>query len=75
MEEFMASELLGAAARDEAFEVIGEYVPTAKNSVVKGMYARLGFGQDGEPNYYSFKVRDEAIPECKFIHHGNRSSE
>jgi len=53
-EQFMLRGLIGMAAAMGVRRVLGEYVATAKNDVVAGLYARLGFSWgDG-----SFFVRD-----------------
>jgi FkbH-like protein len=53
-EQFMLRGLIGMAAVMGVRRLLGEYEPTAKNDVVAGLYARLGFsGGDG-----SFFVRD-----------------
>lgn len=52
MEEFIVNKMI-AVAREAGFErVIGEYVPTAKNSMVADIYPRLGFTPAGD-NLYS----------------------
>jgi FkbH-like protein len=42
MEEFIASEILGYAKRFNG-RVVGRYIPTAKNGLVRDLYSRLGF--------------------------------
>lgn len=53
MEYAMLDELVRAAKEQGIAEIIGNYYPTAKNSMVKGLYADFGFekiGEDGEGN-------------------------
>ena len=55
MEEFIINEAV-AAARDQGFdEIRAEYIPTAKNALVKDIYERLGFTRTGE-NTFCAKV-------------------
>jgi FkbH-like protein len=43
MEEFIAAEILDVAHARNCRAVIGRYVPSLKNKLVSGLYARLGF--------------------------------
>lgn len=67
MEDFMCEELLRAAQKEDVSHVFGEYIPTAKNVLVKELYSRLGFIENGSPNRYSFNILNSRIPECNFI--------
>ena len=68
MEDFMCACLLSAAQREGAQAVIGEYVPSEKNAVVSGLYARLGFeASPADPRQYVFTLADRPTFACKFI--------
>jgi FkbH-like protein len=43
MEEFIANEIQAAAQARGCTRIIGRYRPSAKNGLVAGLYARLGF--------------------------------
>lgn len=43
MEEFIADKILQTAAAHGFQKVIGEYIPTAKNAMVKDLYENMGF--------------------------------
>ncbi|MBI5725302.1 MAG: HAD-IIIC family phosphatase [Planctomycetes bacterium] len=45
VEEFFFNALLARAAKLGCRKLIGEYIPTAKNAVVKNLYDRLGFAR------------------------------
>jgi FkbH-like protein len=49
MEEFIANEVRAYARRFNA-RVIGRYIPTAKNTLVRNLYERLGFRRIAEEN-------------------------
>ena len=68
MEEFMFF-ALQAAARDEgAQELLGEYLPTAKNQLVEGLYARLGFRELPDcPGQWLFDLREQPLAAPRFI--------
>lgn len=48
MENFVLNTLVEYALENAYEEIIGEYIPTAKNEMVKNHYASLGFTADGE---------------------------
>ena len=51
MEEFIINKILGIAA-DQGFQrVIGEYLPTPKNAMVKDLYEAMGFDRVGENRF------------------------
>lgn len=45
VEEFFFNALLARAAKTGCKKLIGEFIPTAKNAVVKDLYDRLGFAK------------------------------
>jgi len=48
LEEFMFAQLLDAARSKGLRRLVGRYVPTAKNAMVRDLYPRLGFTAVGE---------------------------
>jgi len=68
MEKFMACVLLAAAHQHGATAVVGEYIPTAKNALVKDLYPQLGFDASADrPGEFVFDLSGKPIPECSFI--------
>lgn len=45
MEEFIVDKILSVAAQQGFRRVIGEYIPTPKNAMVKDLYEQLGFAR------------------------------
>jgi FkbH-like protein len=56
MEEFVINELVKEAEKLKFEKIVGEYIPTKKNSMVKDIYPRMGFASEGE-NLYSLEVK------------------
>ena len=53
MEKFVLNKIAQQASKIGVKEIIGEYLPTAKNGMVKGHYHELGFTKcDGENNQW-----------------------
>jgi FkbH-like protein len=50
-EQYMLRGLIEQARTRGASRLVGEYQPTAKNDVVAGLYARLGFTSSGEGQF------------------------
>ena len=48
MEEFVANEILRVAHEWHCRTIVGRYVPSPKNTLVAGLYPRLGFQQDAD---------------------------
>ena len=67
MEEFMATELFNAAHIDGVKRISGEYIPTAKNSLVKDMYIDLGFKEKEMQNHFTFHLTEAGVYKCDFI--------
>lgn len=55
MEEFIADTILRTAREHGFARVLGEYIPTAKNAMVKDLYEKMGFAPVGE-NRFEAKV-------------------
>ncbi|MBN1394023.1 MAG: HAD family hydrolase [Pirellulales bacterium] len=68
MEEFMSACLLSAAKKEGASLVVGEFIPTARNSLVADLYPRLGFmPRAGNEREYEFSLLEREISPCGFI--------
>jgi FkbH-like protein len=66
VESLLLNEIVATAKESGARFVIGEYLPTSKNGMVKEFYRELGFDFTGEPGRYrldvaSFRYRDTFI--------------
>lgn len=70
MEQFMCRDILKVARSQGISRVYGEYLPTAKNVLVKDLYAKLGFSYDEKSNRYFFDVATTELPSCSFIEEG-----
>ncbi len=57
MEEFIVNKIVDTARSNGYKLVVGEYIPTPKNSMVKDLYEKLGFERTGE-NLFSVKTSD-----------------
>lgn len=51
MEEFIVNQLIRTAAENGFATVLGEYIPTPKNAMVKEIYPAMGFTKTGEGKY------------------------
>ena len=51
MEEFIVNKILATAGEHGFRKVIGEYIPTAKNAMVKDLYEKMGFVRVGENRF------------------------
>lgn len=51
MEEFIADTIIRTAAEQGFETVTGEYIPTAKNAMVKDLYENMGFARVGENRF------------------------
>lgn len=65
MEEFIADTLLRAAREAGFAKVEGEYIPTAKNAMVRDLYEKMGFTPLGD-NRFEARV-DSYTPHKTFI--------
>jgi predicted enzyme involved in methoxymalonyl-ACP biosynthesis len=64
----MVSVLLKEALNSGATSVLGEFIPTAKNTLVKDLYPRLGFvASPGKSAAFAFDLKGKSIPECSFV--------
>jgi FkbH-like protein len=67
MERFMWMDFVTAAAQEGISEVLGLYIPTPKNQLVKDLYSSLGFQTGKNANEYYFKVNSSNLPVSPFI--------
>ena len=51
MEEFIVNKIIQTAAQEGFQRVIGEYLPTAKNAMVKDLYEKMGFVRVAENRF------------------------
>ena len=51
MEEFIVNKMIRTAAEHGYEKVIGEYIPTAKNAMVRDLYEKMGFDRIGETRF------------------------
>ncbi len=51
MEEFIINKILQTAADHGFRKVVGEYIPTPKNAMVKDLYEKMGFTRVGENRF------------------------
>lgn len=51
MEEFIVNKIMETAARNGCQKVLGEYIPTAKNAMVRDLYEKMGFARVGENRF------------------------
>jgi len=57
MEEFIVNKMIRTAAEHGYRKVLGEYIPTPKNAMVKDLYEKMGFVRVGE-NRFQANVSD-----------------
>ncbi|MEN6557501.1 MAG: hypothetical protein ABFC54_04900, partial [Thermoguttaceae bacterium] len=68
MEEYMLACLLTAAKAEGAATVVGEYIPTEKNTLVSNLYPQMGFDPlSSRKGRYVFSLADHPISLCNFI--------
>ena len=59
LEHFVMNEIVRNAKQNECKRIVGEFIPTAKNSVVEGLYQRLGFSKlSNEENQFYLIIDD-----------------
>ena len=57
MEEFCVNEMYNIAKKLKVKKIIGEYIQTEKNSMVKSIYSDMGFDRIGD-NMYEMNIED-----------------
>lgn len=73
MEDFVLNSILNLAAENGFSLVRGEYLPTAKNGMVKDHYKNLGFHAEG--NLWTLEVANYKLKECyiqTYFRHGKQ---
>ena len=58
VEQFVLSELVDWAQNNEFGTIIGQYIPTPKNALVKDHYEELGFSKTDNEGYWSLTVSE-----------------
>lgn len=66
MEHFTLNTLVDYAKQNGIKNIVGEYIPTAKNSMVKDHYVNLGFSQveDSARHLFNLEVDNYKMKEC-----------
>jgi predicted enzyme involved in methoxymalonyl-ACP biosynthesis len=70
VEHFARNELVELARKEGCHSVLGTYIPTPKNGMVKDHFARLGFvqtGADGDCTLWSLQIDPLLKPLDHFI--------
>ncbi|MCG3178509.1 MAG: hypothetical protein BIFFINMI_00837 [Phycisphaerae bacterium] len=67
LEQFMCRVLADAARTGGASAIRGQYIPTARNGLVKDHYAELGFKSESEEGRFLLDLSAASIPTCDFI--------
>jgi len=62
MENFVLNAIVDYACAKGYQAIVGEYLPTAKNALVKDLYADLGFTQDSA--HWRLEIADYQPKEC-----------
>jgi predicted enzyme involved in methoxymalonyl-ACP biosynthesis len=57
-EHFVMAGLMEEARRRGALRLIGRYVPTGRNTVVRDLYPRLGFAPTETPERWELRLAD-----------------
>jgi FkbH-like protein len=70
VEQFARNELVELARKEGCDRIVGTYIPTAKNALVKDHFASLGFeplGAEGEQTSWSLSIHDLVEPLAHYI--------
>lgn len=70
MEEFIINKLVETAKKKGFEKIRAEYIPTAKNSMVKDIYSTMGFTADGE-NKYKMRIDTYENKKCYIMEEMN----
>lgn len=71
MENFTLNKIVEIARKIGAKRIIGEYIPTLKNEMVKDHYKSLGFSSSHKKNLYSLDVYSYKERKCYIKSNGN----
>ena len=58
MEEFIINAVVQAAKEAGCQQIIGEYIPTVKNKMVKNLYPEMGFALSEKENIYTLNIEE-----------------
>ncbi len=58
LEDFILNELVEIARKESCAALVGEYLTTKKNGLVKNLFAELGFGKSKEADLWVLNVND-----------------
>jgi len=58
VEQFVLNTIVEYAQKNRFEHIIGEYIPTSKNTMVKEHYPKLGFENTGKPNVWKLNVAE-----------------
>ena len=64
MENFVLNRMAEQAQQSGYDRIEGEYIPTAKNGMVKDLYAQLGFAATDRENHFVLDIRRYTPQEC-----------
>ncbi len=70
VEDAILADVIARARALGAHRLIGEYIPTAKNALVRELYPRLGFkeiGRSGASVRYALSLEDAPAAAADFI--------
>lgn len=67
VEEFTINEIVGTALKNGFDEIVGEYIPTKKNSMVRDIYENMGFKPIGN-NKFKLDVHGFKPMKCYITH-------
>ena len=67
IEYFLFCDLVDLAEKSGVKKIIGKYIPTAKNIIVKDLYKDLGFTYDTTNDTYIYDLTTKPKPTCDFI--------
>lgn len=63
MENFILNTVVQFALQNGYKELVGEYIPTHKNQMVKELYTNMGFERGSQENIYTLKLHSYALRE------------
>ncbi|MDR1491666.1 MAG: HAD-IIIC family phosphatase [Planctomycetaceae bacterium] len=61
LESLMFKVLRNAARKEGCSQILGEYIPTEKNGLVKTLYPKLGFSPAKEENHYIYSFNQDDL--------------
>lgn len=67
VESFMLRDLVQCARASGAQQIRAQYIPTAKNTLVKDLLPRLGFVEAEQPGVCVLDLTTVCLPDCRFF--------